>query len=881
MNKRGFTLVEIIAAIVVLGIIMIVAIPTVSSQIANSRRKAFYANLNRYVEGAREVVEQSKSIKAVSRDVTYYIPKECISIDNGEESGYGTWEELYVAVTYDGLKHKYYITAYDNTSHGMELTQSDKINDTEIVTKSELDNKVGIGSRGQIKIIDKDKCSTTNIDNGDDNDTPYDPGVTIEAGVYVVTLNNQGATTPGVPAIYEKYNTGWYSDPETSTKITKVSVPARTGYTFEGYFEKRNSSGTKAIDATGNILVNSKRYKANTIIYAGWTQNTFTVTLDNMGATTPGTSTIYEKFGDDWYKEMSATTTISSITIPTKTGYTFGGYYTNSDGSGTKIIGSDGAIVAESDTIIEDSTIYAKWIGNNYDIQYHLDGGSHGTKHPSIGTYDYELTIDNPTKTITASFVKEDDDIEVSSMEDISAPYVFAGWNISGMDSIEHIYGSNRTTNESIDGTLETKYKNLRSTPGTVRFDAIWSPPTITLPSVVKPDYYCTWSSIVSGTEVEWESNDEYTPLVVNGATTRTFTAKCIPNAEISCENVKYDGTVQTIATCENGTISGEQQTNVGTYEVTCTGNEGYGDSTETCSIGIGEPTITCLNKMYSGSVQTIATCENGTISNHQQTNIGTYTVRCTGTGNYASTVTKDCMVTEPGKPTITCKNVTFNGKTQEIASCENGTISNHKKKNAGTYAVSCTGTGIYSGTATENCTIKPKSPKLTCVTRTFNNKVQTIAKCDNGTLSNHKQKNAGTYDVECTGTGNYATTAEKQCTINPKPPTLECTNKEYNGKTQTIAKCTNGTISNHRHANKGTYTVTCVGTGNYEGTVTKKCKITCSDDSWHSGCNNGGGCASGWDTCGWANDGGCPIEKPGTTGRCHCYRKKTCPKVE
>ena len=55
-------------------------------------------------------------------------------------------------------------------------------------------------------------------------------------------------------------------------------------------------------------------------------------------------------------------------------------------------------------------------------------------------------------------------------------------------------------------------------------------------------------------------------------------------------------------------------------------------------------PSITCLNPAYTGSEIPIATCTNGTLSNARQTNVGSYTVTCTGTGG---TDAKSCSILE------------------------------------------------------------------------------------------------------------------------------------------------------------------------------------------------------------------------------------------
>ena len=89
----------------------------------------------------------------------------------------------------------------------------------------------------------------------------------------------------------------------------------------------------------------------------------FKVALNKQGGT-GGTTTIYEKYNNGWYQLSSSGSynSISSVTLPKKTGHTFGGYYTNTDGNGTQVISSSGSILSgKTKTFSSNGTLYAKW----------------------------------------------------------------------------------------------------------------------------------------------------------------------------------------------------------------------------------------------------------------------------------------------------------------------------------------------------------------------------------------------------------------------------------------------------------------------------------------------------------------------------------------
>ena len=111
-----------------------------------------------------------------------------------------------------------------------------------------------------------------------------------EPNVYKVTLADSVLDTTH-NTIYEKYNTGWYSNAAATTKITSVPKPTRTGidphtgkeinYVFLGYFttpqEDVNSThyapaSLQRVDKNGNILPSNTSLTGNATWYAAWAE---------------------------------------------------------------------------------------------------------------------------------------------------------------------------------------------------------------------------------------------------------------------------------------------------------------------------------------------------------------------------------------------------------------------------------------------------------------------------------------------------------------------------------------------------------------------------------------------------------------------------------
>lgn len=91
-------------------------------------------------------------------------------------------------------------------------------------------------------------------------------------------------------------------------------------------------------------------------------------------------------------KNVTYTATYGDLPVPTRTGYTFKGWYTSASGT-TKITGENKV------NITSNQTLYAQWIPNTYTVVYNPNGGI-GTTANSSHTFDTakSLNINNFTK---------------------------------------------------------------------------------------------------------------------------------------------------------------------------------------------------------------------------------------------------------------------------------------------------------------------------------------------------------------------------------------------------------------------------------------------------------------------------------------------------
>ncbi|NLG82279.1 MAG: type II secretion system protein [Bacilli bacterium] len=73
LTKKAMTLFELLAVIVILGIILAIGFPTVNRLITNSRKDAFVANVNSYISAAKTDALSEWAVTGSAVNRVYYI----------------------------------------------------------------------------------------------------------------------------------------------------------------------------------------------------------------------------------------------------------------------------------------------------------------------------------------------------------------------------------------------------------------------------------------------------------------------------------------------------------------------------------------------------------------------------------------------------------------------------------------------------------------------------------------------------------------------------------------------------------------------------------------------------------------------------------------
>lgn len=157
-----------------------------------------------------------------------------------------------------------------------------------------------------------------------------------------------------------------------------LPIPSMRGWTFNGWYTSP-TGGTKVDD--NSIFT----WHTATTIYAHWTANTYTITLDNQQADYTGTTVIYEKYDNGFYFDKNCTKVVSKIDKPKKQGNTFMRYYLPknlSDKQGTQgntIIAKNLTMAVKNNYFAEDITITAEWKETTYHIIFNGNRNTSGS----------------------------------------------------------------------------------------------------------------------------------------------------------------------------------------------------------------------------------------------------------------------------------------------------------------------------------------------------------------------------------------------------------------------------------------------------------------------------------------------------------------------
>ena len=492
---------------------------------------------------------------------------------------------------------------------------------------------------GTVAVYNKD----TNLINFSNINIPDHCSMDFDYGEYSLTIDPNGG----------------YRVPDNDSSVMKISYPfghvepiserRKIGYTLVGYtLSNTDTGGTSAADLKRASFTFDKSTKtgtytqgaANITLKAKWSPNTYSVTLDNQGASTAGTSLVYYQFNTTktidsvkcyYYTDKVLSTCLTSghtISVPSKTGYAFGGYYTKTNGGGTQFVNTSGTFVNDlykNTGIAKNTTLYAKWNPNQYQLTL--------KKGTGIASIYYKINGASTYTKVTA---------DVTLNVNYNSDYYFYGEAATGYSYTKCTEASPCSAKMKAEATTQT----LAATPNKYAL-------TLTKGAGISTIYYK-----VNGASTYTSTNATATLSVTYGTTYYFYGVASTGYTYTACTLAKP-------CSAKMGTSGSQTLTaTINKYNVTLIVKNGSGGSTKTIEYGkSGTFTGVKPNSGYTATGDTL-TCNGGATIGLSGTTVTVSKVlkaqTCTVTFVFTGTIYQKLLIDNPTIKTRTDFNTTF-----------------------------------------------------------------------------------------------------------------------------------------------------------------------------------------------------------------------------
>ena len=609
---------------------------------------------------------------------------------------------------------------------------------------------------------------------------PFNPGtkITMNYNLYAKVGNSTGYSVT-----YDANGgTGSVTDTEKYAKGAEATVMSNS-FTNDG---KVFLSWNTAADGSGKTYYPNSTVKitGDVTLYAQWGDKASTVSV-----------TYHSNFGTDVAQSAAAVANNSKITVeaynalnlPERTGYSFVGWTTEANGSGTKFSAGDSARVDNGS-----NDLYAQWEINqyNYTVEYYIDNVKNDSM-TETGKADFGTAIDSYTNKCPDGYVLEKTEnlpLTISVNGNANVINVFYKKNVFNL-TIHYVYA---------EGGAVAAHDHTEN----VTFNSTYSVNSPTIKG------YTADKTVVSGTMP-----------AENVEVTVTYTKRSDLSYTV---NYYWNDTTTTVA--DSKTVTGQ------TFNASVTEKpiaiEGYTPpvsmASKTVTITIGENVINFYyyknveltavsdSKVYKGSEQTISgytgapegVTFNGISASGSGTDVGEYGVTFgEGTVGKVDTTNKYIVTeTTPGKLTIKPVEVTVTIKGNTKTETYDGT-----KYTVTGYTIESISNDLYSA---DNVTLK------------------------DGAKAEAKGTNAGDYMMGLTKESfenkntNFKVTfvvEDGKLTIAKRDVTVtgESATKVYNGQTQEINGYTVDNLVKGHEMTGVTYSAKGKDPGKYDGSFT------------------------------------------------------------
>ena len=441
-------------------------------------------------------------------------------------------------------------------------------------------------------------------ENYSDNTTYYRPVLEV--------LNPKTLGNDGLKVITLNLGGGKLGDSSDNIKIVVKNNGTYTAPSYEGLTRPDGNNDTYFwwLDSDGNSYIPGDAVSSDVItLTAKWEPLKYSVTLDVNGGVINNNNITEYIYGEG--------VVFPSASDMTKKGYTFGGWYTSSDFSGSPV-----TIIGSTDR--GDKTYYAKWNVNQYTISFDTSGGS----TIEAITLDYGSSITKPSNPTRSG-------------------YSFIGWDIeipSTMPSFNMTIKAKWLDIEKPSGEIKVATNSWKTLLNSISFGLFFNnSQTVSISAYdnsneeVKIEYLLS-NSLLSITELDNQSFNLYTrPFSVNPNNEYVIYAKLTDTSNnisyISSDGLVLDDISPVVTGIENGKTYCEKKTvtvnDKYINSVKVNGNDVTLDSNNSFILGYGKQNIIVTDKSANRSEVNVTINNGHSFGGYNFDGVDTHTRKC------------------------------------------------------------------------------------------------------------------------------------------------------------------------------------------------------------------------------------------------------------
>lgn len=124
-NNKGFTLIEILAVVIILGILLLITIPAVSRYILNSNKSSYAADIHAWAETAKGEYDMKEYGPYLKENQLMIVPLQYVKLEKGsnENSPFGDYvfDLCYAVIVAERNGYQIYVNVIDSAGYGVSM----------------------------------------------------------------------------------------------------------------------------------------------------------------------------------------------------------------------------------------------------------------------------------------------------------------------------------------------------------------------------------------------------------------------------------------------------------------------------------------------------------------------------------------------------------------------------------------------------------------------------------------------------------------------------------------------------------------------------------------------------------------------------------------